>query len=165
MKRILSSVAALLLIPIALWSTACNKQAVAVALLNTAGSYVSQLATLEGNAALGAKLKTDFATAATQVQNWKSGTPAQDVVAVLNLVEDDLSLFPVIGPFAPLVDLTIGTVDAIITAVSANAPAPATTSPSVAAVRHTATRSAKDVKDFKSQWKALAESTPAAAIK
>lgn len=106
-------VSAFLLIPCILWSTACNQNTIA-ALAQTLGNSAAQVATLENNPALAAKLTADTTAAVSAIQNWKSGSPATEAIEALNLVEDDLSLVPIASQYAPLIDLAIGTVESIL---------------------------------------------------
>ncbi len=92
----------------------CPSQTSIAALVTVLGNAASSIAALEGNTALAATLKTDTAAGASAVANWKSGTPSQNVISALNLVEADLDLFPVTSRYAPLVDLAIGTVESIL---------------------------------------------------
>jgi hypothetical protein len=65
----------------------CNDQTTIAALLNEMLTAWSSLETALGKA-VPANIATLFQQAVTAVQNWKSGTPAQDVIQVLQ----DLSL-------------------------------------------------------------------------
>ena len=78
------------------------------------GSTAASIAAIEGNPTLAAKLTTDTAAAVAAINAWKSGTPDSEVILALNLVEDDLNLFPSTGPYVPLIDLAIGTVESIL---------------------------------------------------
>lgn len=93
--------------------TGCDSSDIA-SLVQVLGNSASQLAALEGNTSLASKLLTDTGAAVTAIDNWKSGTAAQDVIQVLNIVEDDLQLFPIVNQFSPLVDLAIATAESII---------------------------------------------------
>ena len=83
-------------------------------LVQTLGNSASQIAALEGNSTLAAKLLTDTGAAVTAIDAWKSGTPSTEVIEVLNIVEDDLQLFPITDQYAPLIDLAIATAEALI---------------------------------------------------
>jgi len=130
----------------------CTSQQTIADLINTLGAAGAQLATYENNPTLAAKLRTDVAAAAAAVLAWKKGTASQMVVEALNLVEDDLALFPVVGQYAPLIDLAIGTVEDILAQLGLTA----------AAVRATPKRAVhlakapKTSKQFAAQWNALA---------
>lgn len=136
----------------------CNAQATIAELVQTVGGAVSQLETIEGNTALAQKVQADTAAASSAVLNWKTGTASQDVIAALNLVEDDLSLFPVSGTDAVLIDLAIGTVEEIITQVAGNTPAPVATASTVRATRIKnvpANPHMKNKKSFVAAWNSI----------
>lgn len=131
----------------------CAGQQTAADLINTLGQATEQLATLEGNTSLAARLPKDVAAASAAVLNWKKGSTTQDITEALNLVEDDLSLFPVAGPYVPLVDLAIGTVEAILAEFPSATPA--TVSANRRAV-HLPYKAPKNKKDFAKRWNAIA---------
>lgn len=133
--------------------TGCPSQQTIADLINTLGEATEQLATLEGNPTLSAKLATDVSAASAAVLNWKKGTTTQMIIEGLNLVEDDINLFPMAGPYVPLIDLAIGTVEAIL------AEFPSTTPAAVSARRRTVRlsyKAPKTNKDFAKRWNALA---------
>jgi hypothetical protein len=92
----------------------CIKQTTLASLVTVLGNATASVAALEGNTTLAAKLKADTATASADVLNWKAGTPATEAIEALNIVEDDLNLFPITGAYVALIDLGIGTVESII---------------------------------------------------
>jgi hypothetical protein len=137
----------------------CASQQTIADLINTLGVATEQLATLEGNTSLSAKLATDVAAASSAVLNWKKGSATQEIAEALNLVEDDINLFPGAGPYVPLIDLAIGTIEAIL------AQFPSTTA-TVSAKRRTVKlpyKAPKNNKDFAKRWNTLAP--PQASIK
>ena len=93
---------------------ACFSQSQIAALASILGSTAASIAAIEGNPTLATKLTTDTAAAVAAINAWKSGTPDSEVILALNLVEDDLNLFPSTGPYVPLIDLAIGTVESIL---------------------------------------------------
>lgn len=136
----------------------CNTQATIAELITTVGGAVSSLESIEGNTALAQKVQADTAAASTAVLNWKSGTASQDVIAALNLVEDDLSLFPVSGTDSVLIDLAIGTVEEIITEVTGNTPSPVAAPATRKSARINmvpANTHIKNAKDFRSAWNGI----------
>jgi hypothetical protein len=137
----------------------CPSQSQLAALTQVLGSAAASIATLEGNPTLAVKLTTDTAAAVKAVQNWKPGTPTQDVVQVLNIVMDDLNLFPQVGPYAPLIVLAIGTVVSIIEILQ-----PAPTGGAVVSKVHLV-NAPKTAKEFKAQWNSLCAAHPEAKIK
>lgn len=161
--------------------TGCPGQQTAVELLGVVEQATVSLATLEGNTADIAKLQADFAAAQTAITNFKSGTPAQDVIEALNIVQDDLNLLPVPSGDKALVDLAIGTVDELLALFPAPAATPAVTAAvyrvgaaqlvyaGAAHVKHRHPGLPKPVatpKDFKKLWNAeLAKHPRLAAAK
>jgi hypothetical protein len=143
-----------------IFSTGCNDQQTIASLLQAAGAAVSSVATIENDPALASKLTTDFSAASQAVLAWKAGTPAQDVVEALDLVEQDLSLFPVNSQEVVLIDLAIGTVEAIIVAIEPSAANSAAIVARSALSVHLATPP-KNAKAFKAQWQALINANPA----
>lgn len=139
----------------------CPQQSTIAALTQTLGNAAANLASLEGNPALGAKLQTDTTAAVTAINNWKSGTNAQMAIEALNLVADDLSLFPVTNQYAPLIDLAIGTVESIL-ALLPQTPVPAT---KAAAHRRSVHLSnpPKNAKEFKKTWNTIVSASPSLA--
>jgi hypothetical protein len=110
----LRSLTALFLLPIIFAITGCVSQTTLAGLVQTLGATAESVATIEGNSALAAQLQKDVSAASTAVLNWKTGTPVTEVVEALNLVEDDLNLFPVSTQDVAFIDLGIVTVDGIL---------------------------------------------------
>ncbi len=165
LKAIATRLTALIAIcAISIPNTGCTSQQTISELTAVLGNAASSIAALEGNPALAQKLKTDTATAVGQIAQWKAGTPAQDVIEALNLVEDDLNLIPGTSQYAPLVDLAIGTVESILALLPGHSTV--TGAMSTHASRHrravTLAKPPKDAKEFKAQWNSLA---PAGAPK
>lgn len=142
-------------IPLFCFSSGCNQNEIG-ALANTLGTSAANIAKLEGNSALSAKLTADTAAAVSAIDNWKSGTPATDAIEALNLVEDDLQLIPGTSQYAPLIDLCIGTAESILDLL------PQTPSATPAIAPHASRRVVKldnpprTAKEFKKQFNALA---------
>lgn len=157
MKFFRSAIASFL----ALTLIGCPAQNTIASLVAILGNSTATIATLEGNDALAQKLRTDTAAAVVAVTNWKSGTPAQEAIQALNLVEDDLNLLPMLGPYGPLIDLAIGTTEAILALLpqSATAPAARTTHRTV----HLNQPAPKSARQYKAQFNAIVASNPALA--
>jgi hypothetical protein len=137
----------------------CPQQQTLASLASILGNAGGMIAAIEGNVALSAQIKTDTAAAVIAIQNWKSGTPAQEVIAALNIVSADLNLIPGTSAYAPLVDLAISTVDAILLLL----PAPATGAIAPHASGRAVTfnpNAPKTAKDFKKQWNAIVSANP-----
>lgn len=136
--------------------TGCISQATIASLTAILGQSAASIASIEGNPTLAAKLTADTTAAVAAINAWKSGTPAQEVIAALNIVEDDLSLFPITTAYAPLIDLAIGTVESILALL----PAPATMSVHLGRKVHLA-HTPKNEKDYRKTWNATIASNPA----
>lgn len=139
-------------------ATGCNTQQTAAQIIAVVGTSVASLETLEGaDATLVAKIQADTATASQQVLNWKAGTPSADVIATLNLVEDDLNLFPISPTDQALVNLAIGTVEEIIILINP-APVAAPNALSINAAHRRSVPAVTGVKskgDYKVRWNAI----------
>ena len=101
----------------------CLTQSTMASLIGVLGNATASIASIEGNTALATQIKTDTAAASAAVLAWKSGTPAQDAIEALNIVEDDLNLIPMSGAYVALVDLGIGTIESILAMLPASTPA------------------------------------------
>lgn len=102
---------------------ACVTQTTIAQLVAILGQATSKIAEAENNPSLAAKISTDSAAASAAILNWQNGSPEQDAVEALNILEDDLNLIPVVGQdvlFIGLVDLAIGTVEAILSRLPAS---------------------------------------------
>lgn len=132
-------------------------------LAQTLGNASVNVANLEGNPALAAKLTAATSTAVTSIVNWKSGTATNDVIQAIGILEETLSLFPVIGPYVPLIDLALGTIQTILSLI----PPPTVTQ--VVAARNIRTvhlaHAPKKTADFKKQWNAIVVANPTALAK
>jgi hypothetical protein len=135
----------------------CTSQATIASLINTLGGAAEQLATVENNPTLAAKLQTDVAAASAAVLNWKKGSAGTMVVEALNLVEDDLNLFPFAGPYVPLIDLAIGTIEAILAELGLTSAPAAAAKPRRSVVL--SYKAPKNSKAFTAKWNALAPPT------
>jgi len=144
--------------------TGCSSTTIAD-LVQTLGNSASQIAAIEGNASLASKLLTDTGAAVTAIDNWKAGSPTQEVIEVLNVVEDDLNLFPITSAYAPLIDLAIATAESIIALLPAS-PAPLATG-TYGAVAHTPHRHVqlgyappKSAKEYRKRFNAIVAAHP-----
>jgi hypothetical protein len=98
----------------------CLTQSTMASLIGVLGNATASIASIEGNTALATQIKTDTAAASAAVLDWNSGTPAQDAIEDLNIVEDDLNLIPMSGAYVALVDLGIGTIESILAMLPAS---------------------------------------------
>jgi hypothetical protein len=163
-------IVALLVSSLALTTTGCTPQEEQQTVVSLTTSLVTALTTLEnieGNPVLAAQLQKDGAAVISAEANWKSGTPAQDVIEALGIVQADINLLPVSTQDQELVDLGIGLVDQILALLPVPAPgvvpARAILSTAVYATQGTTplfrhpklAKPIKDEKDFKKRWNAL----------
>lgn len=152
MKALKGIIAAVLCIGLLIPMTGCFSQSTTAQLISIVGNSVASLvaadSSITGSSNLSTQLTTDFAAASTLVANWKAGTPSQDVVQALNLVEKDLNLIPVDDQTKVFITLAIATVDSIVAVVQ---PA-ASGNLSVAQAK---TSNVVTVKQYKNQWNAL----------
>lgn len=144
-----------------------EEQQTVVSLTTSLSTALVTLENIEGNPASAAKLQTDFAAVISAEANWKSGTPAQDVIEALGIVQADINLLPVSTTDAELVDLGIGLVDQILALLPVPAPvvSPAGVTLTNAVyvtgfakpqLRHPKlAKPIKDEKDFKKRWNAI----------
>ena len=155
MKTRLTAIAAGCLLALsAVILTGCPSQNTIASLVDVLGNASSSIAALQGNTQLAATLKTDTAAASSAVLNWKKGTPTQNVIQALNLVEADLNLIPGTGQYAPLIDLAIGTVESIMEIVQ---PGSASVQGRVGVTHRVYLKSPpKNADQFKKEWNALA---------
>jgi hypothetical protein len=108
----------------------CQKAAqTAGALMAGLEPEIQSLLTATGLAstAAGQAALTAYNTAATDLQNWKSGTAAQDVIEALNDLEDVFNKLPLPATFELFGNIILGGIVTIIGIVTANSPAPSTT--------------------------------------
>ena len=145
-------------------TTGCTSQTTIAALVTTLGNASASIAAIENNPTLANQLKADTAAASQAVLNWKKGTPAQNVVQALNIVQNDLSLITgtcntgIPGPvcqYVPLIDLAIATTTSIIQIVN-----PATAVPAATKGRLGAFNAPKDSVQFKKQWNKICSGNP-----
>ena len=140
----------------------CPSQTTLAALTATLGNAGASIATIEGNAALAQKLQTDTTAAVSAVQNWKPGTPSQNAVQALQLVETDLNLIsqiPGAQQYAPLISLALSTTISIIQIVDPGSVPAAVARAQVGGV--TTSGAPKNAKDFKARWYAICASNAA----
>jgi hypothetical protein len=158
MKRYLPSVViAILCSTLAFNTIGCSGQQTAAELIATVGTAVAALETLEGNTANVAKIQADTQAAETAIANWKTGTPAQDVLQVLSILQSDLSLLPIGAQDQALIQLALGTVEQIIMLFPNSTPA-------VSAVRQVhLTVTVHNKGDFRKQWNSIIAANPALA--
>lgn len=134
----------------------CPSQDTLAALVTTLGNSAASIASLEGNTTLSAKLQADTAAAATAIANWKSGSPAQMAIQAINIVEDDLNLFPIAGEYEPLIVLALSTAASIIELLN---PQETRVTVKNEKGRHLQLAQApKTVKDYKTQWNNICNS-------
>jgi hypothetical protein len=147
MKSALKSSVAVVLI---LALIGCPSQSTLASLTNILGTSAAQIASLEGNPDLAAKLTSSTAAAVTAINTWKPGTPSQDAVQAINIVIANLNLFPQTGQYAPLILLSLTTAEAILDILQPQAATPA------ARTAHQIIMAPTMAKEFKARWNAIA---------
>lgn len=140
----------------------CVTQTTIAELTTTLGTAAASIAVIEGNSTLAQQLQTDTKAAVAAVNGWKPGTPADEVIEALGIVEDDLNLIPAVGPYVPLVDVCIGTVQEILALLPAPAATPAVQSKAKVARRTPVLTlpAPKNAKQFDKQWDAILKLNP-----
>lgn len=147
----------------------CTSQTTIAALVTTLGNASASIAAIENNPALANQLKADTAAASAAVLNWKQGTPAQNVVQALNIVQNDLALITgtcqatgasasPVCQYVPLIDLAIATTTSIIQIVN-----PGAVPVSANAKMKMGWKAPKDENQFKKQWNVIVAGNPALA--
>lgn len=94
-------------------------------------TYTGQLNTTAGQAAI-----TAYETALKAVQNWQTGTPAQEALELITAFQGAFGALPLPANVEVLGNLILGGIAAVIGVLSANSPAPA---PAAALGAHAAT--------------------------
>lgn len=146
-----------------LTTTGCASQQTLAALVSTVGTSVATLEAIEGaSPQLIQKVQQDTAIATQDVLNWKQGSPTQDIINALNLVQDDISVLPVPPQDAALVSLAIGTIDQILTIVQVSSgTTPVTTAKNIHfKLKH----QIKNSKEFKKEWNSILATNPKAPV-
>jgi hypothetical protein len=149
-------------------STGCTNQATVSALVTTLGNACASIAAMEGNSALAEKMQKDTADASTAVLNWKTGTPANDVIQAINIVESDLNDICALVPspqcvaYEPLIILALSTAESIIAIVN---PKATTAQAHIIMRREVVIKTAgapKNSDEFKKKWAAIVKANPLA---
>lgn len=153
-------VAAVLCTSMVMTTTGCNGQTTAAQLIATVGTAVATLETLQGNTAVVVQIQSDTRAAQLAIQNWKSGTPAQDVLQALTILQSDINLLPVNATDQALIQLALGTVEQIV-ALFPGAVPPVAAAKAVRPVKLEFT--VRNKNDFKKQWNAIVNSNPSLA--
>lgn len=152
--------AAVILLPMLLLMQGCTSQTTLAALTSTLGNAAASVAALEGNTAAATQLTNDTAAAVAAITNWKKGTPAQNVIQALNIVESDLNLIPGTSQYAPLIVLAISTVESIIALLPQPSPANRPAYVLGGGGDYRLVSPAKNAKDFKVKWNAIVAENP-----
>jgi hypothetical protein len=83
-------------------------------------TYTGQLNTTAGQAAI-----TAYDTALAAIQNWKSGTTAQEVLQLVQAFQSAFALLPLPANVEALGNIILAGIETVIGVISANSPAPA----------------------------------------
>lgn len=170
-KNVLAGVFAALCISLTVTPvmTGCSKpvQQNVATLAQVLGTSAAQVAALEGNQKLADQITNDTNAAVQAITMFVPGSTAQNVIELINIVMADLSLVPVIGPYAGLIDLALGTAEALIADFSTKSPTPTTQMAVRVRVIHLP-HPPKSRAEYVHQWNLIANANPqlaAAAIK
>jgi hypothetical protein len=141
------------------------------------GTQVSSIVALTGDTATATKITQDTAAAVAAIKSFKKGTPVENTVQVINILIADLNLIPAVGPYGPLIDLALGTIEYVINDLTQHdtaTPASGVASPQATA-RATVTKpravyltnTPKNRSEFRKQWNAIvdANSTISKSVK
>jgi hypothetical protein len=101
-----------------------NEQKTIATLTGTLTQAVTNVAQLEGNAALAAQLQRDGSAAQAAIAGWQNGSAVDDVIEALGILQDDLNLIPYANQYAPLIDLGIGTIQTLLSLIPASSVTP-----------------------------------------
>ena len=161
MKRIM--IAAVLALA-TLTLVGCPAKSTVAALTSILGNASSSLASIEGNSTLATQISTDTAAAVKAIQGWQNGSPAQDAIQALNIVEDDINLIPIKNDTVKaLVVLTIGTAESILALI----PSPPSTAHAMGAKSRTIhmpmANAPQTADEFKAQWNQIVAQEPSLA--
>jgi hypothetical protein len=142
-------------------AVACNQNTIA-AYAQIIGNAGATLASTLGNTALAAKLQTDTADFVTAVKAWKQGTPCQNIQQLATVLLADFNdITATFGTTVPpnikaLIDLAVVTLLALLPLMPGCAPPAGLKAPS-------GVSPAKDAKEFKARWNAIAAQSPQTA--
>jgi hypothetical protein len=164
---------AVVAVPCAILTSCTQSQRnTAATLTTTLTQAAAQVASLQGNTELAAKLKVDGAAVATALTNFQQTNSGADAaIQVITILEDDLGLIPETGPYAPLIQIALATAQTLIALIPQSAVSPAVAQTMQAHrmkavyLGHPAPQSADD---FKKQWNDVVKANPqlaGAAIK
>ncbi len=161
-----SITAAVLTAVLMISSIGCGQDTIAT-LTATLGNAAAQVAIIQGNTALAAQLTADTNAAVAAVKNWKKGTPAENAIQALGIVESDLNLImsqlpPQAQGYTALISLAIITTESILALLpKGNAPP---TESDVVAARAVYSRNVapKNAAEFKRQWNDIVAANPEA---
>lgn len=164
MPKLKLALPSVILIPL-LATAGCTSQTTIAALVSTLGGACASIATIENNPTLAQKIQADSNAASSAVLNWKSGTPAQDVIQAINLVESDLNLICTTIPakqcteYEPLIVLALSTAESIIAILNPSA-APKVRALSRIPGAGTIGGPPKNAKEYTQRWNALCAANP-----
>ena len=104
-----------------------NATATAAALMAAIEPTIVNLLTSAGimNTPDAQAAKAAFDAALQAVENWKSGTPADDVLQAINAFSAVFNTLPIPPNFKTLANIIVAGITAVIGVINANAPAPA----------------------------------------
>lgn len=90
------------------------KSNLVVILKDSLDSVTSVIKILDPNWSGLTQFQQDAAAAITAVENWQSGTPAQDVVQILDILIADINLFPVSDVYKAVIVIALDGIKSVI---------------------------------------------------
>lgn len=116
-----------------------NATTTAASLMKAIQPSIVSLLTLEGltNTPDGIAAMNAYDAALTAVENWQSGTTAQNVLQAIGDFQTVFNTLPLPAADAALANIILAGVEAVIGVIAANAPAPATPTGATAAEEET----------------------------
>lgn len=169
-RTFIASAAAVATLPLASIATlGCGAAKTTLAVLvNSLGNAISAVYGVLGNTTVATAIKTDTDKAVAAINAWVPGTPAQDVIQVLNVLIQDLSaIVPGIGgTAATLISLAISTVEELLADFGVTAPLTLDAVKLAAATgKYPSEGTLRSIhSSFKSEWKRKATSSQFSGI-
>lgn len=141
----------------------CGKasQQTLAALAQTIGTSVSNLASLLGQTALATKITSITTQLVADIQGYVKGGATATIIQLIGDLEQAINLIPVTTPIAALIDLALGTIQAILAQFPSAAGAVQARAVGVRQVK--LAKVPKTKSDYIAQWKSVAPPTYADA--
>jgi len=150
----------------------CPSQSELAALVSILGVAASSVAEIQGDSAVAQRIDIDSRAASAAIASFQPGSPAQNAVQAISLLQTDISLIPLNDNVRPYVDLALGTAQSIIGLLQSQGQAIGVVD--VSPVPQHAPRGVRQVdlpvvpttaKQFKAQWNARYTIHPVVGLK